>query len=85
MRNRVAGASILAGALLVGLVPSAAAANPSCAGQFASAVAQVARPFGQVIVVPEVGSLSFGGRNLGQEVKVLLATADKTACPITPG
>jgi len=85
MRNRVAGASILAGALLVGLVPSVAASNPSCAGQFASALAPVVRPFGQVIVVPEVRSLSFGGQNVGQEVKVLLATADKAACPITPG
>ncbi|TMG21036.1 MAG: hypothetical protein E6H96_14190 [Chloroflexi bacterium] len=85
MRIRVAGASILAGALLVGLVPSVAAANPSCAGQFASALAPVVRPFGQVIVVPEVRNLTFGGRNLGQEVKILLATAVKTACPITPG
>jgi hypothetical protein len=37
-----------------------------------------------VIVVPEVRTLMLGGPNLGQEVKVLLATADKDACPVTP-
>jgi hypothetical protein len=83
MRARIAGAFIVAGLFLVALVPSAAAAgNASCAGQFASATAQAAQPFGQVIVVPEVRDLTLGGPNLGQEVKVFLATADRTACPL---
>ena len=84
MRARIVGAFIVAGLLLVGLVPSVAA-SPSCTAQFASATAKVAHPFGQVIVVPEVRNLTLGGRNLGQEVKVLFATADKTACPVPPG
>ena len=62
----------------------AAASNPSCTAQFTSVVAKVARPFGQMVVVPEVRGLTLGGPNLGQEVKVLLATADKGACPVTP-
>ena len=62
----------------------AAASNPSCTAQFTSVLAPVVRPFGQVIVVPEVRALTLGGRNLGQEVKLLLATADKDACPVTP-
>jgi hypothetical protein len=83
MRARIAGAFIVAGLLLVALVPSVAAAgNASCTGQFASATAQAVRPFGQVIVVPEVRNLTLGGPNLGQEVKVFLATADRTACPL---
>jgi hypothetical protein len=83
MRARIVGAFIAAALLLVGLVPSVAAAgNASCTGQFASATAQAVRPFGQVIVVPEVRDLTLGGPNLGQEVKVLLATADRTACPV---
>ena len=45
-------------------------------------MAKAAHPFGQVIVVPEVRNLTLGGPNLGQEVKVLLATADKDACPL---
>jgi hypothetical protein len=72
---------MLAGALLVGLVPSVAAASPSCAAQFVSPTAQAVRPFGQLIVVPEVRDLTLGGPNLGQEVKVVFATADKDACP----
>jgi hypothetical protein len=83
MRARIVGAFIAAALLLVGLVPSVAAAgNASCTGQFASATAQAVRPFGQVIVVPEVRNLTLGGPNLGQEVKVFLATADRTACPL---
>lgn len=82
MRIRIFGALIFAGVLLVGLVPSVAASNPSCTAQFASATAKAARPFGQVIVVPEVRNLTLGGSNLGQEVKVLFATADKGACPL---
>ena len=82
MRIRIFGALALAGGLLVGLVPSVAASNPSCTGQFASTTAKTAHPFGQVVVVPEVRNLTLGGSNLGQEVKVLLATADKNACPV---
>jgi hypothetical protein len=84
MRARIAGAFIVAGMLLVGLVPSVAA-GPSCTAQFASATAKVVRPFGQVIVVPEVRNLTLGGQNLGQEVKVIFATADKDACPPVGG
>jgi hypothetical protein len=80
MRARIAGAFILAGMLLTGLAPSVAA-GPSCTAQFASPTAQAVRPFGQVIVVPEVQNLTLGGANLGQEVKVIFATADKDACP----
>jgi hypothetical protein len=82
MRIRIFGALALAGALLVGLVPSVAASNTSCTGQFASLNAIAAHPFGQVIVVPEVRNLTLGGSNLGQEVKVIFATADKSACPL---
>jgi len=81
MRTRIAGAVALAAVLLVGLVPSVAASNPSCLAQFTSTVAPVTVPFGQNIVVPEVRDLTLGGPNLGQEVKVV-ATADKSACPI---
>jgi hypothetical protein len=82
MRIRLARASALAAILLVGLVPSVAASNPSCTAQFATLLVQVARPFGQNIVVPEVRNLTLGGPNVGQEVKVLLATANKSACPL---
>ena len=82
MRIRIVGALTFAGVLLVGLVPSVAASNPSCTAQFASVTAKTAHPFGQVVVVPEVRNLTLGGPNLGQEVKVLLATADKSACPL---
>jgi hypothetical protein len=82
MRIRILTGLTLAGALLVGLVPTVAASDASCAGQFASSAAKTAWPLGQVIVVPEVRSLSFGGPNLGQEVKVVFATADRTACPV---
>jgi hypothetical protein len=82
MRIRLAGASALPAILLVGLVPSVAASNPSCTAQFATSLVQVAHPFGQNIVVPEVRNLTLGGPNVGQEVKVLLATADKSACPL---
>jgi hypothetical protein len=65
--------------------PVSAASNASCAGQFASTGAHLARPFGQTIVVPEVRTLTLGGPNLGQEVKGLLAMADRTACPVVVG
>jgi hypothetical protein len=84
MRARIAGAFIVAGLLLVALVPSVAA-GPSCTAQFVGATVHVAHPFGQVIVVPEVRNLTLGGPNLGQEVKVFLATADKDACPALGG
>jgi hypothetical protein len=84
MRARIVGAAVAAGLLLVGLVPSVAA-GPSCTAQFVGATVQVARPFGQNIVVPEVRSLSLGGPNVGQEVKVIFATADKDACPPVGG
>jgi hypothetical protein len=80
MRARILAALPLAASLLFGLVPTVAAA-PSCTAQFASATAQAVRPFGQLIVVPEVRGLTLGGPNLGQEVKVIFATADKDACP----
>jgi hypothetical protein len=81
MRTHIAGAVALAAVLLFGLVPTVAASNPSCLAQFTSTVAPVAIPFGQTVVVPEVRDLTLGGPNLGQEVKVV-ATADKTDCPI---
>jgi hypothetical protein len=59
-------------------------ANPSCTAQFVAVVAPEAVPFGQIVVVPEVRDLTFGGPNLGQEVKVLFATADRSVCPVTP-
>jgi hypothetical protein len=75
-------------ALAAGLLAISAAAPvsaaPSCTGQFASAVAPNAVPCGQNVVVTEVRNLTFGGPNLGQEVKLLLATADRTACPVAP-
>ena len=82
MRIRLAGASALAAILLVSLVPSVAASNPSCTAQFTTTVGKDAHPFGQNVVVPEVRNLTLGGPNLGQEVKAFLATADKSACPL---
>ena len=82
MQFRIAAGFALAGALLVGLVPTVAASNPSCTAQFTSTVAPVAVPFGQNVVVPEVRNLTLGGVNLGQEVKVFFATADKSDCPL---
>ncbi len=82
MKIRIVGATVFAVVLLGGLVPTVAAGNPSCTAQFVTTAAKVARPFGQNIVVPEVRNLTLGGRNLGLEVKVFLATADKSACPI---
>jgi hypothetical protein len=83
MRTRFVAALMLAGALLVGLVPSVAA-GPSCTAQFVVGAAHDAQPLGQNIVVPEVRMLTLGGPNLGQEVKVVFATADKAACGL-PG
>ncbi len=83
--SSLAAATILAGTGLLGMAPTASASNPSCTAQFTSTLAPVAIPFGTNIVVPEVRNLTLGGPNLGQEVKVLFATADKSACPIAPG
>jgi hypothetical protein len=60
------------------------ASNASCAGQFISSLAPVLTPFGRVVVVPEIQVPTLGGPNLGQEVKVFFATADRNDCPITP-
>jgi hypothetical protein len=76
--------ALIAAALVAIAAAAPVSAAPSCAGQFASAVAPAAVPFGQTIVVPEVRNLTFGGPNLGEEVKALLATADRTACPLAP-
>jgi hypothetical protein len=80
MRTRIVGAIVAAALLLVGLVPSVAA-GPSCTAQFVGATVHVAHPFGRTVVAPEAHDLTLGGPNLGQEVKVLFATADKEACP----
>jgi hypothetical protein len=82
--NRRYVAALIAAGLLALAAAAPVSAAPSCAGQFASAVAPATVPFGQTIVVPEVRNLTFGGPNLGQEVKVFLATADRNACPVAP-
>jgi hypothetical protein len=82
MRIRSLAAFTFALVLLIGLVPSVLASNPSCTAQFTTSLVTAARPFGQNIVVPEVRNLTLGGPNLGQEVKVFFATADKGACPL---
>jgi hypothetical protein len=84
-RSSFAAATILAVAFMLGDMPTVTASNPSCTAQFTSTLAPAAIPFGTNIVVPEVRNLTLGGPNLGQEVKVLFATADKSACPISPG
>jgi hypothetical protein len=61
-----------------------AAETPSCTAQFTSALAPVVGPLGQLVVVPEVRNLTLGGPNVGQEVKIFFATADREACPLTP-
>ncbi|TMF68301.1 MAG: hypothetical protein E6I11_16755 [Chloroflexi bacterium] len=85
MRKRYsfAAATILAGTVMLGGAPAVSASNPSCTARFTSTLAPVAIPFGTNIVEPEVRNLSLGGPNLGQEVKVLFATADKNACPVS--
>ena len=83
-RRRFALATLAAAVTTVLLVAPASASNASCTGQFTSGVAPFFVPFGQTTVVPEVQNLALGGRNLGQEVRVLLATADRNACPLTP-
>ena len=82
--KRLAIALLTAGIASAAIALPAAAANPSCTAQFVSETARVARPFGQQVVVPEVRSLSLGGPNVGQEVKIVFATADRTACPFAP-
>ena len=84
IRRRLVLATISAALAATALAAPVAASNASCTGQFVSVVARVARPLGQTVVVPEVRNLTLGGPNLGQEVKLLLATADRDACPVTP-
>lgn len=52
MRIRIVGALTFAGVLLVGLVPSVAAINPSCTAQFASSTARATTPFGPCLSGP---------------------------------
>jgi hypothetical protein len=80
-RLTVAGAMTV---LALALTAPGVSAGSSCTAQFVSFLAPGTVPFGQNIVVPEVRNLTLGGPNLGLEVKVLLATADKEACPVTP-
>jgi hypothetical protein len=84
-KSSLAAATILAGTALLGLAPTASASDPSCTAQFTSTLGPLTIPFGTNIVVPEVRDLTLGGPNLGQEVKVFFATADKSACPVSPG
>ena len=85
MRMRIGlGSVLLFGALLALGAPAVGANDASCAGQFASTVARQAVPFGQLVVAPEAQNPTMGGPNLGQEVKVIFATADRTACPASP-
>jgi len=87
---RIASATVFLTGTLVAVSAGPAAAQPapsansSCTGQYAAGVAPDAVPFGQTVVVPEVQNLTLGGPNLGQEVKTLLATAGREACPVTP-
>ena len=83
--SSLAGAAIFASSAVFGIVTPVSASDGSCTAQFTSALAPVAIPFGMNIVVPEVRDLTLGGPNLGQEVKVLFATADRSACPVPPG
>jgi hypothetical protein len=85
MRPRVLASALLIGsALLLAAAPTAGASDASCTGQFASTGAHDVVPFGTSIVAPEAQNPTLGGPNLGQEVKALFATADRTACPVTP-
>ena len=84
MRKRILAGVALGATVLLAAAPGASASNPSCTAQFTSVGAQVVRPFGRLIVVDEVRNLTLGGPNLGQEVKVLFATADREACLVPP-
>lgn len=83
MKRRSLALALAAGLLAISAATPVSAA-PSCTGQFVSALAPNAVPFGQNVVVPEVRNLTLGGPNLGQEVRLFLATADRTACPLAP-
>ena len=83
-RSRRVSVGVALAALALAAVPSAVVASPSCTAQFVSVASKVARPLGQNIVVVEVRQLTLGGPNLGQEVKLLFATADRNACPVPP-
>jgi hypothetical protein len=78
----IAASAAIACTVVSGPVSAASSSHASCTGQFGSVAASLFVPLGQTIVVPEVRNLSFGGPNLGQEVKVLFATADRSACPV---
>lgn len=88
--RRIVMLGVVFGALALGPFAGAAqaqvpeASNASCSAQFTAGVAPFAVPFGVNVVVPEVEDLTLGGPNLGQEVKVFFATADRDACPVTP-
>ncbi len=81
-RSSVAAATPLAGTALLGITPTVSASNSSCTARFTSTLGPLAIPFGTNFVVPEVRALTLGGPNLGQEVKVFFATADRSACPV---
>jgi len=83
--SSLTGAAILASSALFGIATPVSASDGSCTAQFTSALAPVAIPFGTNLVVPEVRNLTLGGPNLGQEVKVFFATADRSSCPVSPG
>jgi hypothetical protein len=83
VRRGITTAALAAALGSVMLAAPVGASNASCTGAFVSAVANAAVPFGRTNIVPEVRNLTFGGPNLGQEVKGL-STADRGACPITP-
>ena len=75
------GLAAAAGLIAAVGAPGVALAESSCTAQFVTAIAPFVQPFGTEVVVPEVRNLTLGGPNLGQEVKVVFATADRTACP----
>ncbi len=83
MRKRILAGLALGATVVLAVAPGVSAA-PSCTAQFTSVGAHAARPLGQSIVVPERRDLTLGGPNLGQEVKVFFATADREACPVPP-
>ena len=76
------GLAAAAGVIAAVGAPAVASAESSCTAQFVTAIAPFVHPFGTEVVVPEVRNLTLGGPNLGQEVKVVFATADRTACPL---
>jgi hypothetical protein len=82
-RRKLAVVAVTATMFVLGIAGPATAA-PSCTAQFVTVASGEARPLGLNVVRPELRELTFGGRNLGDEVSFLFATADRTACPVTP-